>query len=279
MPCHNNSWQLTGVLRSLHHQSVRPDMVVVVDDNSTPSEEKRLRSACRRLGGCYTRLPTPRNQLETLGRRSQARNVGTKFLDTDIILYLDGDMLLSPKYIAEVTYYHAVLDRVYIRGSRRSIHPAFQAKGMKACLNGVAKRHIPAETPALTYVSRPAHFIGDKAHKAAYFDKWEWCASNNLSVRSEHASQIGYWDEKFFGWGEEDIDFSYRLYQLGLTPILLTGDNAAAYHLDHHIDRERNATTLKANAKYLLSKFPEVAEYRREAYALHNIIIEECLQK
>lgn len=279
VPCHNNSWQLSGILKSLRYQTVKPEVVVVVDDNSNPSEEVRLRYLCRNFGAVYTKLPDPRTRLEAFGRRSHARNLGTKTLDTDLVLYLDGDMLLSPKYVREIKYYHAVLPGIYIRGRRYSIPAAQQAKGMDDCLSEVAKPQIPAAPLSLEYITPPTSFVWEKAYKAAYYDKWEWCAGNNLSVRRDHALEIGYWDENFVGWGEEDIDFSFRLYQLGLTPILLTSDNANSYHLEHPIDNETNVFTLKKNAKYLISKFPQIAEYRKEAYAQYHINVEDLLRK
>jgi len=254
-------------------------MVVAVDDNSNPSEEARLRNLCGNFRAVYTKLPAPRTRLEAFGRRSHARNLGTRTLDTDLVLYLDGDMLLSPKYVQEIKYYHAVLPGIYIRGRRYSIPVAQQAKGMDDCLSEVAKPQIPAAPLALEYITPPTSFVWEQAYQAAYYDKWEWCASNNLSVRRTHALEIGCWDENFVGWGEEDIDFSFRLSQLGLTPILLTSDNANSYHLEHKIDYETNAFTLRENARYLLSKFPQIAEYRRDAYARFDINVEDLLRK
>ncbi len=277
VPCHNNSWQLSGLLKSLRYQTVKPEMVVAVDDNSNPPEEAGLRNLCRNFGAVYTKLPTPRTRLEAIGRRSHARNLGTKTLNTDLVLYLDGDMLLSPKYVREIKHYHAVLPGTYIRGRRYSIPAAQQAKGMDDCLSEVAKPQIQAAALAPEYLTPSTGFVWQKAYKAAYYDKWEWCASNNLSVRREHALEIGCWDENFVGWGEEDIDFSFRLYQLGLTPILLTSESANSYHLEHPIDHETNALTLKKNAKYLISKFPQIADYRKEAYARYNLNVDDLL--
>ena len=279
VPCHNNSWQLSGLLESLRYQTAKPEMVVVVDDNSNPSEKFRLRYLCRKFGAIYTKLPAPRTRLETLGRRSHARNLGTKALDTDLILYLDGDMLLSPRYVEEVKYYNTVLPGIYVRGRRYSIPAARQAKGMDHCLSEVAAQQTPGAPLSPGYITAPIGFVGGAAYQAAYYDKWEWCASNNLSVRKNHALEIGCWDENFVGWGEEDIDFSFRLSQLGLTPILLTSDNANSYHLEHKIDYETNAFTLRENARYLLSKFPQIAEYRRDAYARFDINVEDLLRK
>lgn len=275
VPCHNNSQQLHGVLSALTYQSTRPEMVIVVDDNSDPDEEQKLRWLCNSLAASYQKLPAPQTELEALGRRSHARNAGTKRLNTDLILYLDGDMLLGPRYVEEIKYYHAALQRVYIRGQRYCIPATLQAKGMEVCLNEATQQRLPRVALSPGYIVHSANFVWKKAYHAAYYDKWEWCASSNLSVRNEDVSQIGYWDENFLGWGEEDMDFSFRLYKSGLTPIFLTSDNAASYHLEHHVDHKANALTLRANARYLVNKFPEVAERRKDAYALYGISIED----
>jgi GT2 family glycosyltransferase len=274
IPCHNNSWQLYGVLTALNYQSTRPETVVVVDDNSSLLEQQKLRALCKTLAASYQKLPPPRTELEALGRRSHARNAGTKSLDTDLILYLDGDMLLGPRYIEEIKHYHAELRGIYMRGQRYGIPATLQAKGIDVCLSEVAKQRWLRTALSTDYVVHSTDFAWKKAYAEAYYDKWEWCASNNLSIRNEDASKIGYWDENFVGWGEEDIDFSFRLYKSGLIPIFLASENAASYHLEHHIDHKTNAFTLKANARYLLSKFPEIAGYRKEAYARYDFDIE-----
>ena len=271
IPCHDSSWQLYGVLRSLDAQTVRPDQIVIVDDNSAAGEERQLRSLCRSFSATYHRLASPRDPTEALGRRSHARNAGTVRLNTHLVLYLDGDMLAGPRYIEEIKYYHALLDKVYVRGQRYSISPARQKPGLETCLREIAQRRAVGEPSTVTY-TLPEH-SWQVAYGAACYDRWEWCASNNLSLRTDYAVAVG-WDESFFGWGEEDMDFSFRLYKHGLVPLYLSSDGAVAYHLDHDVDRERNAFTLRANARYLLSKFPEIAGARREAYALFGIDVD-----
>jgi GT2 family glycosyltransferase len=271
VPCHNSSRQLYGVLSALASQSSRPETVVVVDDNSDPAEELRSRTICGRFAANYQRLPPPRTASEALGRRSHARNAGTRVLNSDVILYLDGDMLLGPRYVEEIKHYHAALERVYIRGQRFCISTALQSMGMETCLNEVAKLRSSGQNTPPSYIADSPDFERETAYNEASYDKWEWCASNNLSVRKEYVSQIHYWDENFVGWGEEDMDFSFRLYRSGLTPIFLASDAAASYHLEHRVDHKMNACTLATNAKYLLRKFPEVAALRMEAYARFGI--------
>jgi len=274
IPCHNNPRQLYCVLTSLLHQTVPPENIIVVDDNSDSWHEEKLRSLCRRFRAVYRKLSAPRNRVEALGRRSHARNVGTLCLNTDVVLYVDGDILLSPGYVEEIKFYHRALPEVYIRGQRFSIPRKYQASGIEVCLNAISERQASEMPASVEYVTCPDDFVWQNAYQEACLDQWEWCASNNLSVRREYVARIGYWDENFYGWGEEDIDFSFRLHQLGLTPIVIISSAAAAYHLDHDIDHQLNALTLRRNAKYLLAKSPQVAPYREEAYRRHHIDIQ-----
>jgi GT2 family glycosyltransferase len=277
IPCRDNSWQLRGVLGALVAQTTRPDVVIVVDDNSSPPEQRRLQSLCAAFSAAYHRLPEPRSVSETLGRRSHARNAGTKRLKTDLVLYLDGDMLLGPRYVEEVKHCHARLGRVYVRGRRDSFSAALQRSGMENCLREVAKHETARLTTPVSYAIPPEGPALQRAYGDAYLDRWEWCASNNLSLKVKHAADVGYWDEAFLGWGEEDIDFSFRLHQSGLVPIYLASEGTIAHHLEHRVDRERNALTLRANARHLLNKFPHVVEQRRQAYACFGIDVDELV--
>lgn len=275
IPCRDNSRRLRGVLESLRRQTVAPDAVVAVDDNSCTLEQRRLRRLCRAYGIGYARLATPNDRMQALGRRSAARNLGTRCLRTDVILYLDGDMLLGPGYVEAIRSHHAGLERIYVRGSRFGFPESRQRRGIESCLNAVSGPVIPPATGTPRYVVVPATHVPEHLHGHAYVDRWEWCASNNLSVRAEHVSRIGGWDEGFVGWGEEDMDFSFRLHQSGLTPVLLLDPAAACLHLDHPVDHDANVFSLRRNAARLLSKFPQIADRRTEAYARYGIDVDD----
>lgn len=277
IPCRDNSWQLRGVLGALVAQTTRPDVVIVVDDNSSPPQQRRLQSLCAAFCAAYHRLPEPRSVSETLGRRSHARNAGTKRLHTDLVLYLDGDMLPGPRYVEEIKLCHARLGRVYVRGRRGSLSAALQRSGMENCLRAVASDEADRVTTPVSYALASEGPALQRACGDAYLDRWEWCASNNLSLRVKYAADVGYWDEAFLGWGEEDIEFSFRLHQSGLVPIYLASQGAIAHHLEHPVDRAKNALTLRANARHLLNKFPHIVEQRRQAYACFGIDVDDLV--
>ena len=104
-----------------------------------------------------------------------------------------------------------------------------------------------------------------------YSYRWDYCASNNLSLPRQHVVDGGGWDETFVGWGEEDMDFAYRMSLRGLRPVLPVATQVRAFHLDHPVNNETNRASLLRNARYLLSKFPELRELRLPAYAAWGI--------
>src|SRR5207245_8538300 len=123
IPCHDNAFSLSIVLRALGRQTLQPQQIIVVDDHSSAPESLQLRRLCRLHAADYERLPPPRTPAERLGRRSHARNAGTRRLRTDLVLYLDGDMLPSPGYVDELHLHHGRRGWIYVRGTRHGPAP------------------------------------------------------------------------------------------------------------------------------------------------------------
>ena len=108
---------------------------------------------------------------------------------------------------------------------------------------------------------------------ALHMPHWDYCASNNLSVRRCRVLAISGWDCNFRGWGEEDMDFAYRLYLSGVQPLLPQNSPLYAYHLDHPVDRCQQKAQLQKNAQYFIKKFPEMTFLRRNAYDNYGLMV------
>jgi len=312
IPCKDNSCTLDGVLESIRCQTDRANELIIVDDNSIRNEAHALQHLARQYGAKYVRLPNPSHSGDFQGRRSLARNAATKYAHSEVMLYLDGDMLLHPAYIEEIRQYHAIDPRAMVRGQRFSIPQRDQERGMAYCLT-CASSHLSLDQESLVSYSiqetgslkhwasvthlaavaaiwndpsrvgrrewllralffagtivvfRPFSFLWSD-HSLPYSYRWDWCTSNNLSVRRTRVIEVGLWDENFVGWGEEDIDFAYRLFLAGARPVLPFRTSARAFHLDHPVDSEANRSTLLRNARYLTAKFPELLPIRLPAY-------------
>ena len=96
---YNQETMLGEAVRSLCAQTLRPARIIVVDDGST--EENSL-AVLKRLQA-DTRLPVPVQVVrQANGGVSAARNTGIREAQAPMVLVLDGDDRLEPRYIERV---------------------------------------------------------------------------------------------------------------------------------------------------------------------------------
>eukprot|EP01022_Parablepharisma_sp_SALTPOND_P021805 TRINITY_DN43638_c0_g1_i1.p1 TRINITY_DN43638_c0_g1~~TRINITY_DN43638_c0_g1_i1.p1 ORF type:complete len:322 (-),score=60.55 TRINITY_DN43638_c0_g1_i1:127-1092(-) len=252
----------------------------------------------------------------SLGRRSHARQMGTQAAKGEVLLYLDGDMVVGPGYIAELKRLHSLYPQIMLKGDRFSLAQGAGDGDPGLILGKASQRHNQEPMPEDLYRSgrRWSWLPRDLAlvsgsllagggsslcrrrwlrlcglglvglalqaslptvASSSWANRWDYCASNNLSVRRAHALRIGGWDCTFMGWGEEDMDFAYRLFLQGLRPMLPTSGPLYAYHLDHPVDQELNRVQLARNARYFTRKFPEMTLLRKESYDYYGLKAED----
>ena len=104
---------------------------------------------------------------------------------------------------------------------------------------------------------------GDKESNKYIGERPKFLASYMLFVPIQVIRMIGDWDENFTGWGEEDIDYTFRAYKKGFSLMMPSLDNYISIHLSHEIG---DIVSLLENAEYLLSKYPELREERSAFY-------------
>ena len=103
----------------------------------------------------------------------------------------------------------------------------------------------------------------DKESNKYIGERPKFLASYMLFVPVQLIRMIGDWDENFTGWGEEDIDYTFRAYKKGFSLMMPSLDNYISLHLSHEIGETES---LLKNAEYLLSKYPELREERSASY-------------
>ena len=167
---------------------------------------------------------------------------------------LDGDMVPSPGFAGALARLHEEHRGVAIKSPRMALTRADQKRGKRSCLRAVAtpERWIKEPRPA----RRP---------RCVRTPHWYLAASNALSVERRFVERIGGWDEAYQGWGEEDMDFAYRLHLAGLSFVFPAPQWLYAVHLDH-APAAGWTTSLDRNARRFVRKFPEVYEIRLPAY-------------
>jgi glycosyltransferase involved in cell wall biosynthesis len=285
VPCHNSSEHLALTLTALHLQSDRPDEVICVDDNSSPPEVRWAKSLARKFGATFLELPS---LVLHRGRRSSARNAGTRMAKGDVLLYLDSDMVLGREYIAHLRVFHRLWPRSLLKGRRigataDTAEQRLQSglKRLATDLSGVSEDSLITPLPRrklIDVTSLKAASIPAVRQEALpdidwSLGRWDWCASNNLSARRELVIAAGGWDESFVGWGEEDMEFSYRMARYGLMPVVQLEGPLFAFHVEHSIDWDANRHSLIRNARYFMYRYPAASSWRTQSYRSHDLEI------
>lgn len=216
---YNRPDALCAVLRALLDQADANFEVIVADDGSAQPTRDAI-AAFRGLphAGGLKRL-IHAWQPDDGFRASAARNLGVFAAKGEYLVFLDGDCVPRPDFVAR----HRLLAEA-----------GFMVSGSRVLLSETFTRQLLADTPAqavhrrgLSYWLRQRlsgntnkivpllHFpnTGLRHYRAV---KWNRIKSCNLAIwRKDYAAVNGF-DESFVGWGHEDADIVLRLARHGV---------------------------------------------------------------
>ncbi|HXX51515.1 MAG TPA: glycosyltransferase family 2 protein [Xanthobacteraceae bacterium] len=210
---YNREDALDAALRALSRQSDRNFEVVVADDGS--------RADTARLVESWTpRLPVPLKYVrhEHRGfRGGEIRNRGVRASAGALCIFLDGDCLARPDFIA--LHRRLYEPGWFVAGNRillsRELTQAVLAQGLAAetwnfsmllrgWLTGGVNRLIPA-----------LHLPLGPLRKLRSHD-WQGAKTCNLAVSRGDLDRVDGFDSAYAGWGLEDSDLVVRLLHAGL---------------------------------------------------------------
>jgi len=118
IPAHNEEAFLADTLNSLLRQSLRPQRVVIVNDNSTDGTEAIINEFST-LSPIFVKLSTTSSELHMPGSKViNAFNKGFDVLDDayDFIVKLDADIILPDNYFERIAYVFTGNPKVGIAG-------------------------------------------------------------------------------------------------------------------------------------------------------------------
>jgi glycosyltransferase involved in cell wall biosynthesis len=241
---HERPDALASVLASVVAQRVAPAEIVIADDGSGVATQEVIAAFIAR-----SRVPARVVSQPHEGfRAARLRNLGIAATSADYLVFIDGDMLLHPGFIAD----HQRLARpgFYTQGVR--VHtdealtkkliasPATTPSFWSAGLGGLRRAYL-LHSPALASMSRSLA-NGVIAIKSC-----------NLGIWRDDLVRVNGFNEAFVGWGPEDKELCARLDHADVRrQTLIFG--GIAFHL-HHAPASR--TALPANLALL-------ADTRRE---------------
>ena len=214
---------LAAVLASVGRQRVAPDEIVIADDGSGPAT-RALVDGFSALSKVTTRFVT---QPHAGFRLTRLRNLAIAATPLDYLVFIDGDMLLHPEFIAD----HARLARrgyftqgLRVRADARLTRALLAAptqlpRPWSRGLGGLRRAYLlrsPVMTLALRSVANS--FIAIKGCNQAF---WR-----------DDLVRVNGFNEAIEGWGPEDKELAARLLNAGVQrQTLLFG--GIACHLHH----------------------------------------------
>lgn len=197
----NRKNKLKEIIHLLENQSLNPDEyeIIVVDSNSPDGTNILMYELCK----IHSNIKYIENAKNVLAVK---RNVGIENASSDIIVFIDDDVY--PEYGFVEAHYNANLNNsdTFFCGQIR----------------------FPQEECEMSNYYR----FRDRQHLSAKDKGRELPFNNivvmNLSFRKEFILKVGMVDERFLGYGCEDIEFGYRIIKSGFKLKYL--DSALAIH-------------------------------------------------
>ena len=210
---YNREDALEAVLRSLQSQNDRDFEVVVADDGSAPATAALIDRYKAQVG-----VPLTHVWQEHRGFRAGAiRNRAVRASHGDYVVFLDGDCLTRPDFVA--THRKLAEPGWFVTGNRALLTQALTDAVLNQPLEpehwGTAdwlwqrlSGGLNRLAPVLRLPLGPLRKIRPQA--------WKGARSCNLGVWRVDLDRVDGFDASFSGWGKEDSDLLVRLLHAGV---------------------------------------------------------------
>jgi len=202
IPTLNRSRVLAQTIDRIENQTIPRDEyeVIIVDNASTDDTQAVLAEK----SATYSNL---RSLFQNKPGAAATRNTGLREAASDIILFIDNDILAEPDLIEQHLKYHSLNPNSSIIGN---VNAPWNEK-TDPFLRYLHHRRI---YNPYTITSGPMDF-------SCYH-------TGNVSTRRSVLLDVGGFNEDFFIYGMEDIELGYRLEQAGCR--MVNGEGARAVH-------------------------------------------------
>ncbi len=211
---YNRPDALDIVLQSLEYQTDRNFEIIVADDGSGDDTKLIVEIHTKKSSQSIKHV-----WHEDLGfRLSKIRNLAIQSTTGDYLIFLDGDCAVQPDFIEShrrlsekgfiVTGSRILLSKEIteeICSSKSFNFYEFKSKS----LGNLIKKRINKFLPL--FIKLPDHYL--RKYKKYQWRRIKGC---NLGCWKSDANLINGFDEALTGWGHEDADFVFRMYQNGI---------------------------------------------------------------
>ncbi len=252
VPTYNASGLLRETLQSLARQRIDPaDFEIIVADDGSSDD---TRAVAESFSAKYY-------YQEDLGYRlCHARNGGARLAAAPVLIFLDTGTVAGPDFVARHLAAHDNGTSRLVGGYNYGYDPVpdHDVPGLREALD-----RLPPEEVVEQYRCDPV--LNDCRHGllSPYdFDlakmavPWVYVFGCNCSIKTADFWAVGGYDERFTGWGAEDLEFGYRLSKHGIG----FGMDREAWTIEVPVERSNMDVRMREfsrNMSVFLDKYPE----------------------
>jgi glycosyltransferase involved in cell wall biosynthesis len=211
IPTYQNRKLVINTLRALDYIETNEAIsyeVIITDDGSLDDTFQSVISEHKKYPLIYTYLPRNGNS-----SRARARNYGLKNVTGDIVVFIDGDIIVRPDFLLNLDRFFQQSSDVAVVGMRLLLNQPideqivmnksiFDKNILSSFPTGVDFRHQIFENLSYNAGSMRVPFL--------------FALTCNLAVPKQWIDLTDGFDEELKKWGIEDVEFVYRMWQKGM---------------------------------------------------------------
>jgi GT2 family glycosyltransferase len=181
-----------------------------------------------------------------------ARNIALKQAEGEVVVLIDADMVLGPDFLTNLYERH-----FSYRQNQCVLGQMIDYDNNTADVASVEVKPYSFYQAKLTELESAAAIARDPRWRASHHIPWAfvWTALVALPRKLLLERRLLF-DQHFYGYGVEDLEWGYRICEAGI-PIVLKQD-VWGIHLPHPRSIAKNRATERTNYRYFLRKRPEV---------------------
>lgn len=225
------------VLLAIQNQICKSFEIIIVDNSSSEADTTKLKNFISSI-----ECPKIKYISNEVNNISTSRNIGAKKAQSELLLFLDDDMLLSNPYILQ-TVINASNYAVYgLSAVRLWTKKDWYSQNKHFVDNLLRSKNFDDYSKMITS-SQPDPKVRKKNNNRHLLRTY---IGNFGFVKKEALINVGLWDEKIKGYGTEDDLLTFVLYMKYGNPFLM--NDIQVYHIWHEIS-ENNYVQLENNTK------------------------------
>jgi len=231
IPTYNRPDHLGEALDSILAQSIPPQEVLVVDDSTDERVSELVDARARGFSAKNVSLRYMRNPRERSA--AIARNVGLEHTGSEIVLFMDDDVVLGPGYMeAVLSVYRKHPDAVGVQGHMAPVGSSIEVDGAYNALRRAFSLTFMSERGCEVLRSfKPTYPV-----KVEGVERCSWLSGTNQSYRRSALGRLRY-DEnlKRYSLGE-DVDLSFNVAKRAGGTLYISSD-AVVTHKESQAER------------------------------------------